>query len=163
MSRNVLLRISLSMSSLVIAFGALALEPAGGNQDSTKAGGTANSLTVATAGAPGPYVADQAGIALYYLEGETDDSKCTGSCLQSWPPFLAGTGAPTANSGLVAGMIGVIKRSDKSDQVTYNHRPLYHYAGDAGQPGRVNGHRVVDQWGHWYLVSPAGDEVAAKK
>ena len=114
----------------------------------------AGTLTVAT-GAPGSYVADNTGRAVYVLAGDENGSKCTGDCLAAWPPLLA-DGAPAAGSPSLQGvMLGTVERSDGTTQVTYNGHPLYLYAKDAG-PGSTTGHDVTDTWGKWYLVGPTG-------
>lgn len=117
---------------------------------------TPTALTMATGGM-GSYIADNNGRAVYVLEDDDTATKCTGDCIQAWPPVLAPpTGAPTAASSSVqAAMIGTIPRGDGSQQVTYNGHPLYYYAEDAG-PGTTKGHEVVDKWGEWYLVGPTG-------
>lgn len=127
-----------------------------------------NPLTVATAeGIDGSYVADSAGTSLYYLEGDTDGSKCVDACTTTWPPFLVEGALPSESPGLDSAMVGVVTRADGSTQVTYGNHPLYRYSGDSGV-GSTAGHGVEDQWGHWYLVTPdgaevgeAGDDVAA--
>lgn len=113
---------------------------------------------------PGPggdtYVADGAGNALYMLEGDRDGSKCTGACLEAWPPLLVGEAQPTAGTGLQDGMVASIKRPDGSMQVTYNNHPLHRYAADTGT-GRTAGQDVRDQWGEWYLLTPGGEKYEA--
>lgn len=116
----------------------------------------AGTLTVATAGALGPYLANAAGNALYALEGDADGSKCTGACLEAWPPLLAMDAMPSAGTNLPANLVGTIKRADGSMQVTYNRHLLYRYAADTGA-GRTAGHDVKDQWGEWYLLDPQGE------
>lgn len=123
------------------------------------ADGTADaSLTVATLeGVDGPYVADSAGNALYFLEGDTDGSKCVDDCTQAWMPVLATGAEPSGAPGLDAARVATVQRADGSQQVTYNGHPLYRYAADNGA-GSVAGQGVQDQWGHWYLLTPAGEE-----
>ena len=116
----------------------------------------AGQLQVATAGGPGPYLANSAGSALYFMEGDTDGSGCVNACTQAWPPVLVGEVAPTVGPELQAGMLGRITRADGSVQVTYNQHPLYRYAADTGA-GRTAGHGVEDQWGQWRLIGPGGD------
>ena len=116
----------------------------------------AGTLTVATAGALGPYLANAAGNALHALEGDADGSKCAGACLEAWPPLLAIGAMPSAGMNLPANLVGTIKRADGSMQVTYNRHPLYRYAADPGA-GRTTGHDVTDQWGEWYLLDPQGE------
>ncbi|MGH8076902.1 MAG: hypothetical protein ACREPE_06215 [Lysobacter sp.] len=116
----------------------------------------AGSLTVATAGASGPYLANAAGSALYALEGNVDGSKCTDACLEAWPPVLATEGMPLPGVNVQPTLMSTIKRTDGPLQVAYNHYPLHRYSADTGA-GRTAGHGVKDQWGTWYLVNPQGD------
>ena len=128
----------------------------GVNAPGTAAG--SNPILVATAGGPAPYLANSAGSALYFVEGDTDGSKCVAPCTEAWPPFLVSDTTPTAGPELEPGMLGSITRADGAVQVTYNQHPLYRYAADTGA-GRTAGNDVQDKWGHWHLVSPAGDAV----
>lgn len=104
----------------------------------------------------GSYLVDSAGRAVYMLEGDRDGSKCTGACLQAWPPLLVTTSQPTAGANLEPSMVGSIQRPDGSMQVTYNGHPLYHYAADGGR-GMTQGHDVRDQTGQWYLLTARGE------
>jgi len=113
--------------------------------------GAAGSTTLAVANAEG---VDGS----FLTEGDTDGSKCVDECADTWPPFLVGDAMPGDTPGLDAGMVGVITRQDGSTQVTYNGHPLYRYSGDNGVDSTA-GHGVEDQWGHWYLITPAGGEV----
>lgn len=110
---------------------------------------------------PGPkggsYLVDSSGRAVYMLEGDRDGSKCTGACLQAWPPLLVGETQPTAGPNLEPSMVASIQRPDGSMQVTYNNHPLYHYAADGGR-GMTQGHDVRDQTGHWYLLTARGEQ-----
>lgn len=124
---------------------------------SPTAGG--NPVGVATEGAPGPYLVNAAGSALYHVEGDTDGSKCTGECTGAWPPFIVDDIAPTAGDGLKAGLLGSIERPEGTTQVTYDGKPLYRYAADSGV-GTTAGNGVTDQWGQWRLVGPDGEPVA---
>lgn len=116
--------------------------------------------------APGPhggtYLVDSAGNAVYMLEGDRDGSKCTGPCLQAWPPVLVGETQPTAGPGLQPTMVASVRRPDGSMQVTYNNHTLHRYAADTGR-GRTAGHEVRDQWGEWYLLTPTGEKVEGKR
>jgi predicted lipoprotein with Yx(FWY)xxD motif len=118
-----------------------------------------NVLTVATAGASGPYLVNSAGSALYYVEGDTDGSKCTDQCIEVWPPLLVADAAPLPGAQLDGGLLGTIERADGSTQVTYNGHPLYRYAADVGV-GRTSGQDVQDKWGHWHLIGPQGEAVS---
>lgn len=114
----------------------------------------AGTLTLAT-GAPGAYVADNTGRAVYVLEGDENGSKCSGDCLSAWPPLLADAPPVAGAPSLQGVMIGTVERSDGTTQVTYNGHPLYLYAKDA-TAGTTMGQGVTDQWGEWYLVGPTG-------
>jgi predicted lipoprotein with Yx(FWY)xxD motif len=122
---------------------------------------TGPTLMESQASAPGggTYLTDSAGNALYMLEGDRDGTKCTGACLEAWPPLLVGEAQPTAGPSLEASMVASMKRPDGAMQVTYNNHPLHRYAADTGR-GRTAGHDVHDQWGAWYLLTPRGDKVA---
>lgn len=125
------------------------------------AGGQASLIASQTPGpGGGSFVTDSAGTAVYILEGDTDGSKCTGACLQAWPPMLATGPQPTAGAGLQPGMVSTIRRPDGSTQLTYNRHPLHHYAADGGA-GTTSGHGVKDQWGTWRLLSPQGEPITA--
>lgn len=122
-----------------------------------------NPLTVATSeGIDGTFLSDSAGTSLYYLEGDRDGSGCVDACTDTWPPFLVEGAMPSESPGLDAGMVGVVTRPDGTTQVSYNGHPLYRYSGDSGI-GSTAGHGVEDQWGHWYLITPAGGEVGAAR
>jgi Secreted repeat of unknown function len=53
-------------------------------------------------------------------------SHCYGACAREFVP-LTTVGAPTEQSGVSAGAVGVITRLDGTRQVTYNGHPLYLY------------------------------------
>jgi predicted lipoprotein with Yx(FWY)xxD motif len=55
-------------------------------------------------------------------------------------------------------MLGTIKRTDGTTQVTYNKHPLYHYSGDTG-PGQQSGQNLNAFGAKWYVVAPAGSAV----
>jgi predicted lipoprotein with Yx(FWY)xxD motif len=55
------------------------------------------------------------------------NSACTGVCARTWIPVLT-TGTPHAALGVAAKDLGVIRRPEGTDQVTYKGRPLYLYS-----------------------------------
>lgn len=115
-------------------------------------------LMVSTTGAPGPYLTDDDGRAIYFLEGDTDGSTCTGPCLELWPPVIAGDTTPGVDGDLKAGLLGTVERADGTTQLTYNDHPLYYYTRDTAAQV-ASGHDVTDDWGEWYLLAPDGTEV----
>jgi predicted lipoprotein with Yx(FWY)xxD motif len=118
----------------------------------------AGSLVTAGTG-EGMYLTDNAGRALYILEGDDTGTKCVGDCLAAWP---AVTGAlPVSGVPEVQGaLIGTTTRADGTVQVTYAGHPLYYFAEDVGA-GMTNGRDVRDTWGSWYLVRPSGEILTA--
>lgn len=115
-------------------------------------------LMVASTGAPGPYLTDADGRAIYFLEGDADGSTCTGPCLESWPPVIATDTVPEVAADLQADLLGTIERADGTAQLTYNGHPLYYYTRDVGAQ-EPTGHDLTDDWGEWYLLTPAGTEL----
>jgi predicted lipoprotein with Yx(FWY)xxD motif len=89
-------------------------------------------------------------------------SSCYGPCAVDFiPMYTAGT--PVAGPGVNASAIGVIKRFDGTDQVTYNGRPLYIYSQEQALPGNQgpsttgtagNGKGVAAFGGQLHLVQP---------
>jgi predicted lipoprotein with Yx(FWY)xxD motif len=74
---------------------------------------------------------------------------CTGDCVGTWPPALAGsaTGLPEH--------VATVKRPDGGKlQLTYDGHPLYRYAGDQSQAD-ANGEGVGGQW--FVLKAGGGD------
>ncbi len=101
----------------------------------------------------GDHLVDGAGNTLYLFKPDAQgESTCYDQCEANWPPL---TGTVTAGSGVDAGLIGSVTRTDGSSQVTYNGWPLYLFANDAA-PGDTNGQGVNDVW---YVVSAAGDAI----
>jgi predicted lipoprotein with Yx(FWY)xxD motif len=113
-------------------------------------------LRVANSGL-GKIIVNSQGRTLYMFSADSSTkSACTGACVTAWPP-LTTTGAPTAGTGASASLIGTIKRSDGTSQVTYNGHPLYTFIKDQ-KAGDTNGQGVTAFGGNWSVVSPAGSE-----
>jgi len=98
----------------------------------------------------GKILTDSKGMTLYqYKDDKNGVSACTDQCATNWPAFTVTSGKPVAGSDVV-GNLGVITRTDKTQQVTYNGVPLYYFAKDT-KPGDVNGQGIKDKW---FVVSP---------
>jgi predicted lipoprotein with Yx(FWY)xxD motif len=118
-------------------------------------------VTVRTTGL-GKVLADQHGRTLYLFEKDKRGmSACTGSCVSFWPPLLT-SGRPRVASGIKRSLLGTIRRSDGSTQVTYRGHPLYRFSLDA-RTGQTKGEGLDDFGAHWYAVSPAGTKVVKSK
>lgn len=100
-------------------------------------------------------VVDGQGMTLYVFDQDTGGrSSCNDACADQWPPFLT-DGEPQAEGGADPGLLGTSERDDGTTQVTYDGRPLYHFAQDS-QPGDTNGQGVGNVW---WVVAPDGTAV----
>lgn len=68
---------------------------------------------------------------------------------------------PVPGPGLQRELLATMPHEDGALHVTYDGKPLYRYAADAGA-GRTAGHEVEDQWGKWSMVSVHGPAVPAE-
>ena len=104
----------------------------------------------------GKIITDGRGFTLYmYAPDHQGMSQCSAFCAQQWPPLLlpAGVDKPVAGSGVVASLLGTVRRSDGRLQATYNGWPLYLWIGDTA-PGQATGQ--ADDMGLWYVLSVTG-------
>lgn len=116
---------------------------------------TGASVNVAKDPTLGSILVDAQGRTLYLFQKDTGGkSSCSGSCAKVWPPDVA-AGKPTAGGGASASMLGTVKRSDGTMQITYAGHPLYTYTADTS-PGQVNGNGVNSSGGIWNAVQPSG-------
>jgi predicted lipoprotein with Yx(FWY)xxD motif len=99
---------------------------------------------------------DGNGQVVYVFEiDRANRSNCTSAdCVEAWPPVLTRE-PPSAGEGIDARLLGTIRRSDGSLQVTYDDRPLYFYEHEA--PGEIKCHDVDLHGGLWWVVTPGGD------
>jgi predicted lipoprotein with Yx(FWY)xxD motif len=111
-------------------------------------------LNIASNPTLGKILVDSQGMTLYTFKNDTSGkSNCTGGCATLWPPLTVTNGAsPTAAPG-ITGTLGVIKRADGSQQVTYNGAPLYTFSGDT-KPGDTTGQGFKQLW---YVVPVSGN------
>ena len=92
----------------------------------------------------GNYIVDSKGNTLYFFTNDVmGDSKCTGTCLNSWPIFYQES--LTVSSGLNSSDFGTITRDDGQKQTTYQGWPLYYFSDDAN-PGDIKGEGVNGRW-----------------
>jgi predicted lipoprotein with Yx(FWY)xxD motif len=102
---------------------------------------------------------DANGQVVYAFENDRPNrSNCTSDdCVEAWPPVLTRQ-PPSPGNGVRGPLLGTIRRSDGSLQVTYNGRPLYFYEHEG--PGEIRCHNVELHGGLWWVVTPAGDPAA---
>jgi predicted lipoprotein with Yx(FWY)xxD motif len=131
----------------------------GGDGPASTGGGPTGVATVTAASTKlGMVLVDGSGRTLYLFEkDQPDQSACSGACAAAWPVDNS-SGTPKAGSGVKASLLGTIKRSDNTTQVTYNHHPLYYYSGDSGA-GQQNGQGLNAFGAAWFVVAPAGGKV----
>ena len=112
----------------------------------------APSVFVANNMALGAVLVNAQGRTLYYFVPERAGRIiCTGQCTNVWPPVFAASMTPTAGAAL-PGQLGVVARAS-SEQVTYNHWPLYTFAGDT-RPDQTSGQGVFGFGGKWFVATP---------
>ena len=127
--------------------------------DRTRATSSATGTTVSlgSAGGVGKVLVNAKGITLYYFTKDVKGSgasKCTGACAQAWPPLIT-TGKPRAKNGVKASMLGTMKRSNNTTQVTYAGRPLYTFIEDK-KPGDDTGTGIKAFGGSFFPLHSNG-------
>ena len=140
--RAAMAAVGLAVAALVL-FG---LVVAGASSAAPAATGTG--LKTATIGGT-TVLTNAKGFTLYSFAPDTPaTSACYGSCAVYWPPV---TGTAAASPGL-PGRVGMIRRTDGTEQLTYNGHPLYTYIGDTA-PGQARGNNLNLNGGLWHEVS----------
>jgi predicted lipoprotein with Yx(FWY)xxD motif len=141
---NRLLVLLLAPVALAACGGAASYQPA-----APATGSAAYSVRVASSSL-GPILTDGQGRTLYYYNLDQEGKiACVGQCAINWPPLLANS-MPTA-LGSLNGSLTIVMRLDGGDQVTYNDRPLYTFAGDK-KPGDTTGQGIG---GKWFVATPS--------
>jgi predicted lipoprotein with Yx(FWY)xxD motif len=144
------------MKALVLVALVLAATAAGLNR---AAAATHASATVSTSGSKlGQILVDSRGRTLYLFGKDArGHSVCAGTCAVYWPPVLT-RAVPTAGRNAQQSLLGVIRRSNGTRQVTYAGHPLYRFVQDT-KPGQTNGQDLHDFGAGWYVLSPAGTTI----
>jgi predicted lipoprotein with Yx(FWY)xxD motif len=153
----------------LIPLSALAIAACGGAASTATRPATSSTPTAKTSSAAsatvgvansglGSIIVDSQGRTLYLWQADTGpNSTCSGACAAAWPPLLT-TRAPTAGRGAKASLLGTAKRSDGTEQVTYNQHPLYLFAGDSAS-GQTTGQASSGFGARWYALSPGGNQI----
>jgi predicted lipoprotein with Yx(FWY)xxD motif len=118
----------------------------------------AATLSVASS-AIGKVVVDHEGFTLYRFDHDTatpSKATCDGECALTWLPVPAEDSSVTVE-GVGQGLVGEVRRSDDTEQLTLAGWPLYRYAPDQ-KPGDTTGH---GQGGLWFAIGPDGKKVAS--
>jgi len=108
--------------------------------------------------APAQIVVTPTGHALYVFAADRPNtSTCYKTCAKYWPPLLVAKGTqPAATVPGVPGTFGVTVRTDGSQQVTYDHAPLYTFILDK-KPGDMKGQGRFKFGGSWWIVAAGGN------
>jgi predicted lipoprotein with Yx(FWY)xxD motif len=126
-----------------------------------QASSSAAAMTIGLAsvsGIDGKFLASGHGRTMYLWEADkSSTSTCSGACAATWPPVIT-TGAPMAGSGVEQSLLGTSKRSDGTEQVTYNGHPLYYFAADTGA-GMAKGQGSKEFGADWYVVNAKGSKI----
>ncbi len=114
----------------------------------------------------GTVLVDGQGLTLYMFvpDRKRGKSTCYKGCASAWPPLRLPTGVtvPVAAGKAKAALLGTTTRKDGGLQVVYNGWPLYLWAGDNG-PGQATGQGIDSLGGYWYVLSPKGVVIKAKR
>jgi predicted lipoprotein with Yx(FWY)xxD motif len=142
--------------------GTPATGPAALLTESPKKGTTYDTTELATTMLPG-VVPGGVAVSVYAFSGDTQWwSRCDGACAQDFIPVTT-VGQPTTAAGVDSSAVGVIRRWDGSEQVTYDGHPLYIYSQEQPLVGKKgpkttgtagNGNGVSAFGGTFTLVSP---------
>lgn len=123
-----------------------------------QSGGTATVSLAAVSGIPAKALVGSNGRTLYLFQGDKNRmSACSGACAAAWPPVTV-TGTPKAGMGVSQALLGTIKRSDGTVQVTYNGHPLYYFTADAAA-GIAHGQAVKAFGAEWDVVNASGSKI----
>jgi predicted lipoprotein with Yx(FWY)xxD motif len=106
----------------------------------------------------GKVLVDARGRTLYLFEKDKrGGSACYGACATYWPPLVSAA-KPRAARGVRASLLGVTKRTDGKQQVTYAGHPLYTFSLDR-RAGQTSGQGLTDFGGTWAAVAASGRTV----
>jgi predicted lipoprotein with Yx(FWY)xxD motif len=141
------MRRSIILSTLVIGGAALGVVACGSSDDNSGAS-TASSRTgaVSVASVDGTDVlADSAGKTLYSAAVERGGKiHCVDACLSFWDPVLASSADAKKAAGELDAQLGVVKRPDGKQQLTFDGTPLYTFAEEGAD--KLEGDGFVDDF-----------------
>jgi predicted lipoprotein with Yx(FWY)xxD motif len=156
-----------ALGAAIVAMGVLAAACSSGSSTTTTTStisSTTHTTTASSANATvrtaqatgvGTVLVDSAGRTLYLFTPDKQSSPtCTGTCATIWAPLVV-TGQPTAGSGVTASLLGTVRDANGATQVTYNHWPLYTFAGDTAA-GQAKGQGLNTFGGHWSALDRQG-------
>ena len=105
------------------------------------------------------YMVDDKGLSLYTFADDniSNVSNCYNQCAKIWPPFYTAITANNISSDLDISLFSNITRTDGKKQISYNGKPLYHFAGISAKniAGDTKAGDTNGDWfkkGDWHLV-----------
>ena len=133
----------LSIILLALAFGVAAC---GSDDDSGASAGGASTGVVSVATVDGADVlADPAGKTLYTAAVEKGGKiLCVDACTSFWAPLLASAAEADEAAGTLDAELGVVKRPDGEQQLTFDGLPLYTFAEEGA--GKLEGDGFADDF-----------------
>jgi predicted lipoprotein with Yx(FWY)xxD motif len=106
----------------------------------------------------GKVIVNGSGRTLYLFEKDKrGKSACSGACATYWPPLIT-HGKPMAVAGAKQALLGTIKRSNGSRQVTYAGHPVYTYLLDTKR-GQTRGEGSTLFGAGWDALTPGGKKI----
>ncbi|MGH9029404.1 MAG: COG4315 family predicted lipoprotein [Acidimicrobiales bacterium] len=141
---------------------ALGCGACGSSGPTSRAVGPSYEVTTGQVGGLGTILVNGKGYTLYVYAPDAHSSRstCTGVCAVAWPPVLVpkGVARAIAGRGVDSTLLGVTRRANGTNQVTYAGWPLYRWVNDTS-PGDATGQNLFNLGGKWYVVSPDGTPV----
>jgi predicted lipoprotein with Yx(FWY)xxD motif len=141
------MRRSIILSTLVIGAAALGVVACGsGDEDSGASAASSSTGIVSVANVDGTDVlADSAGKTLYSAAVEKGGKiHCVDACTSFWDPMLASSADAKKAAGELDAKLGVVKRPDGEQQLTFDGLPLYTFAEE--DAGKLEGDGFVDDF-----------------
>ena len=147
-----------SMLASVVVLLTLLLGGCGGGGSGEPASAGGETVSVANVAGVGDVLVDARGNALYSPDQEANGKVlCTDACASIWIPLMLPAGEQPTGSSDVSSQLGLIRRPDGAEQVTYEGKPLYTFAEDPS-PGEVTGNGFADDFGGtsftWHVAAP---------
>jgi predicted lipoprotein with Yx(FWY)xxD motif len=140
------MRPSIILSTLAIGAAALGVVACGSSDGSGASTASSSTEIVSVATVAGTHVlADSAGKTLYSAAVEKGGKiHCVGACRSFWDPMLASSADAKKAAGELDAKLGVVKRPDGEQQLTFDGLPLYTFAEE--DAGKLEGDGFVDDF-----------------
>lgn len=138
----------------------------GANPEARQHARSARTVVIMTRKLPklGAVLVNSSGRTLYmFAPDKRKKVACTSTCQSMWPVVKLPKGAQAVGKkGVKSSLLGSDSNPDGGRVITYNRWPLYTYVGDSGV-GSANGQALNVNGGLWYVISPTGRVIHAKR